>query len=246
MTHTLARIAAMLACAAAMGAAPDAPMAVGCRRTDRPPPRAPGDTVVLPHSEDIRHDPSFLCTLHRGGPTARVVLDADSADNWPETVRIYTPPGSARPAQVLPIDDAAGPPPRGRPFLYGEDLNRDGWMDLKVLTAWGATGNEAFDVFLYDPGRRRFVPDSVLTGEGLVMPIAGRPCVLTHWHMGAGTYSDGEYCWTSRGWLLTRTESEDWHRMAGSDSMVHVRRIGERRGGRLVIVRVDTLRERQR
>jgi hypothetical protein len=234
--HHRAAALAIVATVAAAGPAA-AQSGVGCVRTDAPPARVPGDTTVFARVEDIRRGMVFRCVLHRGHAAVRMVLRTDRRYNVPVDVQLFGSRSATRPRQVLVLDDANGPPRRGHRVLEGVDLNRDGWMDLKVLKVWGATGNEAFDVFLYSPARARFVRDTVLTDAGHARPIAGRPCVLTFWRMGPSS-SQGEYCWRAQRWVLVHTEVVDH---AGRDHGRYVRTVQARRGGRMRTVRVDTL-----
>lgn len=231
-------LAAMaLALVATRGAAQE----IGCRRTDRPLPPATADTGWRRYSDDITNNPTYRCTLRRDRAPVRIVLTADPEYGQPVSLRIHSARGGS-PVQVLAIDDAASPPPRGGEFFRAVDLNRDGWLDLQVLTQAGATGNRMFDVFLYQPSRGRFARDTVLTGNAPT-PVAARPCVRTHWHMGGGIYSNGKYCWRSGGWLLVRTEEADWLIPPGGGLARHTRTIRELRGGRLRIVSRDTVTE---
>lgn len=215
---------------------------VGCRRTDRPPPVVPGDTMMPDHAEDIRRGARFLCTLRRGLPPVRVVLVGDSLWGIARAVEVYARRESARPAQVLEME-ALDRPPRGGEFFQGVDLNRDGWMDLKVMIWQGATGNVGFDVFMYDPARRRFARSAVLSGESGVYPVRGRPCVETHWDFGnAGrNYSLAEYCWSRGTWFLVRTEVQEFVGRPGVEPRLYERTVEERRGSGPRVFRVDTL-----
>jgi hypothetical protein len=47
-------------------------------------------------------------------------------------------------------------PYRGSKWFRVEDMNFDGYADIFVLTTWGATGNEAGCIWLYDPRTGRF------------------------------------------------------------------------------------------
>jgi hypothetical protein len=249
MNRGLAVAAGALACAAGLLAATPALKAdaaaqqpVGCRRTDRPPPRVPGDTTVLPFVEDIRRDPTFLCTLRRGGPTARVVFAGDHG-NWPEGVRIHVPPASARPSQVLSMEDAQGAPPLGSDFVLGQDLDRDGWMDLKVMSIWGVK-NRGYDVYMYRPVRGRFVRDTVLSGQGLIDPIAGRPCVTTYWSWGGADFDSSQFCWVRGRWSRVVSVSERLDaRRSNRGSIFMIRETRDYRGAGRARVRVDTIRD---
>jgi len=230
--------------------AASAPGTIGCARVDLPsraqPTRPHGDAPRRPAAadslyEDIRGNPAYACTLREGDPPTRLVLVADPEHGQPVAVHVRGGDRDGAPVQVLPLDDAASQPFRGSAFFQGVDLNRDGWMDLKVLTTWGFSGNEAFDVFRYAPSSGRFVPDSVLTGEGMVLPVEGRPCVATHWHLGIGVYSDGEYCWTEDRWVLARAEDGDYQPLeAGESERIHLHTVRELWDGQMRIVRVDT------
>ena len=235
------RLLAVFATAAlSLAATGAAAQEIGCRRTDRPLPSARADTGWRRYSDDITNNPTYRCTLRRDRAPVRVVLAVNPRYGQPVSLRIHSARGGS-PVQVLAIDDAASPPPRGGEFFRAVDLNRDGWLDLQVLIMAGATGNEMFDVFMYQPSRGRFARDTVLTGNAPER-VAARPCVTTHWHMGIGIYSNGEFCWRGGRWVLVRTESGD--RLSPTSAraaMRFTRTIHERRGGRLRTVSTDTL-----
>lgn len=212
--------------------------AVGCVRPGETAPRAGGGAGVHASDEDIRGNPAFRCVLHRGQPPVRMVLRTNARYNVARNVQVFGPRSSARPVQVLVLDDANAPPPRGHPFFVGADLNGDGWMDLKVLRMAGATGNELADVFLYSPRARRFVMDTVLSRIGAPSPIAGRPCVRSAWNMGGGEDGSADLCWRGGRWVWVREESVG--RLRPGDARL-VRTVRELRGGRMRTVRVDTL-----
>jgi hypothetical protein len=209
----------------------------GCVRTSPVPPRLPGDTTLREHDEDIRPGVGFRCVLHRGQAPVRMALRADPDFNVAVDVRVYRPAGAARPAQVLVLDDANAPPPRGRPFFEGVDLNGDGWMDLKVLKNTGATGNQLYDVFMYSPARAGFVRDTTIGDAGPMRPVGDR-CVLEAWNMGSAHRSEARFCWRAGRWLLARSEAVE--PLSGHGGRL-VRTVREPRGGRMVAVRVDTL-----
>jgi hypothetical protein len=51
------------------------------------------------------------------------------------------------------------PPPKGEtdpPWFHTEDINFDGYQDVFLLTTWGATGNQAGCLWVYDPPTGHF------------------------------------------------------------------------------------------
>lgn len=245
---SLLRIAALALLAAASTSTPArAQDASPCVRTDTPPARVAGDTVIGEFSEDLRRGAVFRCTLRRGAQPVRVVLRADP-DGVPVRAEVFDPASAARPRQVLRIS-ANEAPRRGGEILEAVDLNADGWMDLMLMSWWGATGNTGYEVFVYDPAARRFTKSQVLSAQSNPEPIGGRPCVRTHAVGGmAGMIHDqDEFCWRGGVWVHVRSESQVWDRERSTDSVYVFRRtIRARRNGRLQTVRVQTVREPMR
>ncbi|HEU4881696.1 MAG TPA: hypothetical protein VFT45_05610 [Longimicrobium sp.] len=212
-----------------------------CRFTDgrpRPTVNDPGygeryDSMVM-----ARGIP-FRCRLRPGGPEVRLVLRGESS--VPTTVQVFSPPGTSRPLQTLTVDTDQSAY-EGNELLVGEDLNGDGWMDLRVNTWYGSAGQMS-DVFRFDPSARRFVPDTALPGAN-VHRLAGRPCVGTSTKSGAWDYSTAEYCWSGGTWVQTRTFRQELLPVGPDIANARViRTLGERRGGRMQVVRLDTVPE---
>ncbi|MFL5383612.1 MAG: XAC2610-related protein [Longimicrobiaceae bacterium] len=215
-----------------------------CRRADgaddRPHPSSPSGAV---DHEDLSHGLAFLCTL-REGHTARLVLHA-YAYGGPRMVLVYAPPGATVAADTLRFSDESEPPYAGATIMEGEDLNGDGWTDVRVMTFHG-TGGRMFDVFRYDPAHRRFEKDTVLSGQGNIRRVADTSCTRMSWRMG-GSWSWMDLCWRNGRWVRTRAEShaED-PALSTRDVLVYVHEKSELRGGRMRVVSADTIRDRIR
>ena len=69
--------------------------------------------------------------------------------------------GSVARWQTLDECEVIDSPPKGERWLKTEDLNFDGFEDLLLLAWWGATGNQSWCVWLFDPpsGKFRYVRD---------------------------------------------------------------------------------------
>jgi hypothetical protein len=201
---------------------------IGSRRYPRqgePGHGEPYDSVAMANGVPFR------CRLRPEGPEARLVVGG--ASSIPMGFHVYLPADAAEPVQTLPLDNDQ-PAIEGSGLLVGEDLNGDGWMDLNVYTFSG-TGGQMSDVFRFDPAARRFVADTVLPGTN-VRRLPEHGCVRTSDKMGAWSVTSADYCWRSGSWVLTSTYAQEPFR----DLQV-IRTLSERHGGRMQLVRVDTV-----
>jgi len=213
-----------------------------CRRESAAAPRALVIDSFVSSYEDIRPRLAFRCTLRAGRPARLVLETRDFGD--PAAVLVYDPPDAPAAADTLLLSEAE-PPYRGAPIVEGEDLDGDGWTDVRVMTFHGS-GGRMFDVFRYAPARRRFEKDTVLSGGGNIHRV-GAACVRDSWAMGVGTWSSRERCWRNGRWVATRGESQEYSSaLSTRDVSVSIHEIRELRGGRMRVVSVDTVRERGR
>jgi hypothetical protein len=200
------------------------------------------DSVPEFAKEDLSVSPTFLCRLRAGRPEIRLTVMGDSA-GYMDSVLVHSPASARHPHQALRLD-ISEPQPLGSDFLEGVDLNRDGWMDVKVMMFRGVTGNRIVDVFMFDPRRGRFVRDTVLSGQSHVNPLEGRPCVYTGWVFGhAGNlYSRAEYCWLNTRWVVALSESQVDTVIGPENESVYFRTTTRRRADGSYTSRLDTVR----
>ena len=211
-----------------------------CRRENA------GDSVsVTPDSfgisrEDLSRGIAFHCDLRRGHP-ARMFIEYDRY-GWATLLLVRDLPSSSAPDTVL-LTEETERPYAGASILEGEDLDGDGWTDLRVMTFHGS-GGRMFDVFRYDPARRRFARDTVLSGRGNIEAVGDPPCARTSWAMGAGTWDMVVLCLRGGRWVPVRGESvDDVPALGTRHSRVSVHEYTERRGGRMRVIRSDTTRD---
>lgn len=213
-----------------------------CDRTDVRDVTPFRDSVPEFAKEDLSVSPTFQCRLRAGRPEIRLTAMGDSA-GWMDSVLVHSPASAGYPRQVLRLDESE-PQPLGSDFLQGVDLNRDGWMDVKVTMFRGVTGNRIVDVFMFDPARDRFVRDTVLSGESHVDPLDGRPCVYTGMVFGhAGMlHSNADYCWIGARWVLERSEHQVDTVLVPGGEMVYFRTTKRRRADGSYSTWLDTVR----
>ncbi|HYH79461.1 MAG TPA: hypothetical protein VEX86_06680 [Longimicrobium sp.] len=209
-----------------------------CRYADARRQARPGDA-----NYGARYDTTAMsrgvtlrCALREGGPEVRLVVLG--SHGIPMAIDVYLPATAARATQRLFTQDNDEGATEGSGLAYGEDLNRDGWTDIKLKT-WSGSGGIFYDVFMYEPRRGRFVVDSVLKGGGGVVPLEGdEPCVITSHRSGVGNWTSHYYCWRGAGWELVRQRRQESLRDESGPRYVLTVRVP--RGGRLVTVSADT------
>jgi hypothetical protein len=207
------------------------PGAIGCRRTDTPRP-VPETAIV----QDIRGGARFSCVLREGHPPVEARVDADDEWGFVEGARISAPAWERPWSQALAAE-AIDRPYVGSPVLEAIDFDKDGWGDLRMREWSGATGNRKYHVFRFDPRRQRFARDSALSETVGLDTLPGPPCVRGYYHGGGRAYDLWTTCLERGRWVDVMSESQ-------SDSPgkpFFVRQRKERRGGRMVVVRTDTL-----
>lgn len=212
-----------------------------CDRTDTRDLSRFRDSVPRDAKEDLSAGITFRCRLRAGRPRIRLTVTGDSA-GWMDSMLVHSPASTERPLQTMYLGESE-PQPLGADFLQGVDLNRDGWMDVKVTMFRGVTGNRIVDVFMFDPARGRFVRDTVLSDESHVNPLDGRACVYTGWVFGhAGMlYSRAEYCWLNARWVATLSESQVDTVIGTGNERVYFRTTRRRRADGGYTSRLDTV-----
>ncbi|MBV9109712.1 MAG: hypothetical protein JO306_09935, partial [Gemmatimonadetes bacterium] len=213
----------------------------GCRRVD-----AHARDSIAYMQPSIPYGAEYRCRLRAAGPVVRVFVDVDRGDGagLPTAIRVY-PSGPARgPLQVLPLDANSRPVGGGDP-MDARDWNGDGWLDLAVNTDWGSAGI-IYTVLTWQPRTHRFVADTAVATLANPERVRGRPCIRWFWSggMAGEDYTKGTTCWTGRRWFHERIEhSDELYTGRGTPRdlrFVHTLRV--RRGGRMVVARVDTVR----
>lgn len=126
------------------------------------------------------------------------------------------------------------PPYRDAKFFVAEDMNFDGYKDIRLMSFWGATGNTGYTYWLFDPSRNFFVENKDLSSLSNPTPDVGTKTIATHsvGGMAGCIYNNGTYKFDENGKLiLIREEKQDW--VVASKSFLKT--ISELKNGKMVV-----------
>lgn len=111
------------------------------------------DTTVV---QDVRGVRRFEYVVRPTGPRFTLVVRGDSADNQVAELLLFREGDSVAVQRIEAMPEA---PPKGEPDIVFQDVNADGYTDLKVLGSWG-TGGLSWWTWHFDPRTSRLVADS--------------------------------------------------------------------------------------
>ena len=211
--------------------------AAGCTPVSARAPAPPSDSSAV--TQDVRAGRTYKCVLHAGDAPMRVLLVSDSAANTIARIELRRDDETA-PLQTL-SEGQVESPYRGADVFLARDLDDDGYLDLLLLSSWGATGNAFYNVWRWNTAVGRFAFDSTLSALSNPKSVSGRPCVTSRSGGGGADarYSESTLCLQQQHWVETAVENRDWL----EDLHAYRRTVRERRSGSLVVTRVDTVRD---
>ncbi|MFL5383613.1 MAG: XAC2610-related protein [Longimicrobiaceae bacterium] len=204
-------------------------------RWEEPVPMAHTSEDDLPRKWDegsMERGVPLRCVLRDGGPEVRVVVGG--IESIPMGVQVYFPADARTKVQTLALDNDERAS-EWSDLAVGEDLNDDGWTDLRVQT-WSGSGGVVHDLFMWNPQRSRFEQDSVFPRGTEITPLERRGCAGTAHRNGAFESTGAEYCWSGGRWHLERRWKADKRA-----ERFHVRTTEEMRDGRVLRMRIDTV-----
>jgi hypothetical protein len=120
------------------------------------------DESRLKYLSDVRGENIFVEKIHPSLPNFKFVVIADSSDNLIYRINILQN-STLDTIQVINIYDIGESPYRGAQYFRLQDLNFDKFKDLMVLNYWGVSGNEFYQVFLYDQSNKLFIYNDFLS-----------------------------------------------------------------------------------
>ena len=188
---------------------------------------------------DLRGGVECRFRIHPDLPIYVFHLIGNPADNMIDRIEIV-PENTTAPMQVL--DTNMGEPAyRDAEYFSAEDMNFDGYQDIKLLAWWGATGNKGYVYWLFDPLKKRFVKNDALSELSNPVPHPDDKTITTHsvGGMGGMIYVDGTYSFDEKGKLiLIRLEKQDWI----DDKQYFVKTVQERKNGKLMVVSTEIVK----
>lgn len=160
----------------------------------------------------------------------RLKLNDDPAYKIVENIEIYR---NKKLLQTFVIgEDRMVPINEGLIDFETEDVNFDGYNDLKLLASLGATGNEWWLFWLYDPVKGRFESNGKLSS--LCSPRVDKQKKTIHtWYNGGGlSYIIEVYLWEGKKLVLILDAGQDFDEKRGKFHKI----IKKRQDGKMVIV----------
>lgn len=189
-------------------------------------------------AEDVRNGANFTFKIHPGFPTYRFHLVGNRESNTIDRIEV-SKGNDTTIIQVLK-DFEMEPPYRGARYFQREDINFDGYVDIKLMNWWGATGNSGYNYWLFDPRKGRFVFHQELSDLSNPTPNYKTKRIKTHHGggMAGNIYDDATYVFENGRLVSIREETQDWVK----DKKHFLRVIRERRNGKMVVVSKKIIR----
>lgn len=119
------------------------------------------DTHIV---RDVRGGDSFTAALQPGSTPYTFKLIADPETNTIQKIKVYLP-GQDEAEQILDAEQTESPY-RNSTYFKTVDVNFDGYQDIGLLNWWGATGNEGWRFWRFDPTTKLFIEDKQLAELG--------------------------------------------------------------------------------
>ena len=216
------------------------------------PKAPPNPNQQEPLTEDLSHGETFRFRIAPELPefTFKLIPDVqkpDAAGNPQSTIQeVQVFRGTSKePFQNLEGCDrgrwlAMEPPYRGSDWFRVEDVNFDGYDDIFVLTTWGATGNAAGCVWLYNPRSGRFEFSKDFTDICGFEVHAETKTLTTYSNGGIGTFHAAKFVVENNLPVPALTVDQELD-PSGKEYHCVIR---QRRGGKLVTIR-DVRAERK-
>ena len=182
----------------------------------------------------VSADTTITVPVHRSLPPYHVTLLHDVESGVVSRI-LVTRGDEEDPLQSLSGFPEPEPPPGGRDDFGAIDLNFDGYLDLRLLAMWGATGNRAYLCWLFDRKTGTFVFEPSLLELGNPTPDPAKKTIATRSNggMAGQVYTEATYVWESGKLAMIRRERQEWNEARKAFD----RFVEERKDGQLAVVR---------
>ena len=186
-----------------------------------------GDVVT-----DVRGGAICHFTIYNSLPVYNFYLRGNVEYNTIDQIEITK--GIESKILVQKLEAGMGEPPvSGENFFGAQDMNFDGYKDIRLMSWWGATGNTGYTYWLFDPSKNIFVENSDLSSLSNSTPELQTKTIATHsvGGMAGCIYNNATYKFDGNGKLiLIHSEKQDWV----EESKSFIKTIGELKDGKIV------------
>jgi hypothetical protein len=155
---------------------------------------------------NIRGVHTFDCQISPRLPVYTFAVVGDT-DNYISEIRISVK-GSTGVQQVL-TGFGTEPPYKGSKYLQFEDLNFDGYKDIKLLAWWGS-GGQGYNIWLFHPLKETFVYNEQLSNLGNVSAVPESKTISSSYRSGWASHGSALYQFAGDSLLLIRSETTEW------------------------------------
>ena len=175
----------------------------------------------------------FEFRIHPQLPPFQFKLIWRQDDQVVDKIEVYKV-GNLLPIQVLQsrMDES---PFQDSKYFQAEDINFDGYKDIKLLIMWGATGNLIHDYYIFDPNTGKFVFNKAISD--LLDPVPNPDLkeleVYARGGMAGQVYSKRKY---KLQWLqpvLIWEETQDWN----NEKNTFIKTEKELKDGKMVLIK---------
>lgn len=185
------------------------PAVEGCVVTQYDGPKLKSADVV-----DVRGGVICHFNIHDGLPVYNFYLRGDVESNTINQIEITTGSGQKLLVQKLEVEGGVDEiSHQDTQFFVAEDVNFDGYKDIRLTSFWGATGNTRYTYWLFDPSKNLFVENKRLSELSNPTPDVETKTITTRsvGGMAGCIYDNGIYKFNEKGELvLIREEKQDW------------------------------------
>ncbi len=124
-------------------------------------------------------------------------------------------------------------------FFNVEDINFDGYKDIKLQIMWGATGNRIFDFYLFNPKTGKFIFSPSFSALLNPIPNPKRKELEVFWTggMAGNIYSRQTFKVIGNQPVLSREEVKNWNK----EESCFIKTVKERRNNELVIIKEEKI-----
>jgi len=182
---------------------------------------------------DLSKGATFQFVIHRDLPAYTFRLAGDSEFKTIDHIEVFRN-SETHSVQTLDECKMEEQPPRREKWLKAEDFNFDGYEDLAMLSAWGATGNLSYCIWLFDPVSGQFVYSHNFSdlGRYQLHPASKTITTTSVAGMAGAIHVFCTYQVVDNRPLLVEEERQSWD----DEACALLKVIRKRRNGKLVVV----------